>query len=149
MKTVLQYLLGKLAEEAAEVAQIALKTSDFGLDEVMPGQPYSNRERCCQELDDMMGVLKSLKEQCGFAYKPNDGAIDAKQVKIEKYKAYSISLGLVEGPRVVPPLPHPMTVQLAAPKVKPVKVAKVKVAKVKVKASPVAAYPMCAMISSD
>lgn len=49
----LQHYLTKLAEEGSEVAQIALKTQQFGADEVMPGQPLNNFERCHLELDDL------------------------------------------------------------------------------------------------
>ena len=49
----LQYLLTKLAEEANEVGQIALKTQQFGVDEGMPGQPFTNAERTHQELNDL------------------------------------------------------------------------------------------------
>lgn len=48
----LQYLLTKLAEEGSEVAQIALKTQQFGPHEVMPGQPLSNFQRCHHEIDE-------------------------------------------------------------------------------------------------
>lgn len=54
----LQHLLTKLAEEGAEVAQIALKTQQFGPNEVMPGQPLDNFERCHHELD----IVERLKE---------------------------------------------------------------------------------------
>lgn len=53
MMTITQHLLGKLAEEGSEVAQIALKTQQFGLSEKCPGQPFDNAERTHQELDDI------------------------------------------------------------------------------------------------
>lgn len=43
--TRLQLLLSKLAEEGAEVAQIALKTAQFGIEETCPSQPFTNAER--------------------------------------------------------------------------------------------------------
>ena len=42
----LQLLLSKLAEEGTEVAQIALKTAQFGLHESREGQYPTNAERC-------------------------------------------------------------------------------------------------------
>ena len=93
----LQHLLTKLAEEGAEVAQIALKTSQFGPLEVMPGQPLSNFERCHLELDDLWAMVEMLNEQYGFSYTPNRERIAAKKIKVRKYLGYSIHLGLVDG----------------------------------------------------
>ncbi|WP_321929869.1 hypothetical protein [Burkholderia cenocepacia] len=45
MMTLTQYLLVKIAEEAAEVAQIALKTAHFGLNETQPGRDETNAQR--------------------------------------------------------------------------------------------------------
>ncbi len=58
----LQYLLTKLAEEAAEIAQISLKTQQFGLDERY-NDGLSNKERCHQELDDLNGVIQLLNDE--------------------------------------------------------------------------------------
>lgn len=38
-----QYLLGKLAEEGSEVAQMALKTQQFGLDDVYIDEKQSSK----------------------------------------------------------------------------------------------------------
>lgn len=102
----LQHLLIKLAEEGAEVAQIALKTSQFGPDEIMPGQPLSNFQRCHQELDDLMAMVEMLNDKYGFGYTPNRERMDAKKVKVQKYLGYSIHLGLVAGETDVSA--HPM-----------------------------------------
>jgi len=93
----LQHLLLKLGEEAAEIIQIASKASQFGLDDVREGQQYTNRQLCHQEIDDILGVLNMLNEECGFGYEPNSESIAAKQVKVNKYLEYSKQLGLVEG----------------------------------------------------
>ena len=50
-----QYLLGKLAEEGSEVAQMALKTQQFGLDEVYVDE--SNRQRLHGELNDLLTIV--------------------------------------------------------------------------------------------
>jgi len=62
----LQHYLTKLAEEGSEVAQIALKTQQFGPGEVMPGQPFNNFERCHQELDDLWAMVEELNDKFGF-----------------------------------------------------------------------------------
>lgn len=92
----LQHYLTKLAEEASEVSQIALKTQQFGPDEVMPGQPFNNFDRCHHELDDLWAAVEDLNEKFGFNYVPNRERIEAKKRKVQKYLGYSIALGLVE-----------------------------------------------------
>lgn len=107
----LQHLLMKLAEEGSEVAQIALKTAQFGPDEVMPGQPLSNFQRTHLELDDMAGVIEMLNEAYAFGYVPNRERIEAKKAKVRKYLGYSIHLGLVDGESEV--TEHPMAAKAA------------------------------------
>jgi NTP pyrophosphatase (non-canonical NTP hydrolase) len=92
----LQYLLTKLAEEASEVAQIALKTQQFGLEEICPNLPYTNKERIYQELDDLNGVLEMLALEFDFQYIVNRKAIMAKIGKVNKYYGYSKQLKQVE-----------------------------------------------------
>lgn len=103
----LQHLLIKLAEEGAEVAQIALKTSQFGADEVMPGQPLSNFQRCHQELDDLWAMVEMRNDRYQFNYTPSRDQIEAKKLKVQKFLGYSIHLGLVEGETDV--TEHPMS----------------------------------------
>lgn len=96
MMTRLQYLLTKLSEEGSEVAQMALKTQQFGLTEVMKDQPFTNAERTHQELDDLTAVVELLNGEHGFGYTPNRERIEAKKAKIAKFFAYSCQLGLVD-----------------------------------------------------
>ena len=93
----LQHYLTKLAEEGSEVAQIALKTQQFGPSEVMPGQPLNNFERCHQELDDLLAMVEELNEKFDFGYTPSRDRIEAKKAKVRKYLGYSIHPGMVEG----------------------------------------------------
>lgn len=93
----LQHYLTKLAEEGSEVAQIALKTQQFGPGEVMPGQPLNNFERCHLELDDLWAMVEELNDKFGFGYTPNRERMDAKKLKVRKYLDFSISRGMVEG----------------------------------------------------
>lgn len=102
----LQHYLTKLAEECSEVAQVALKTQQFGPGEVMPGQPFNNFERCHQELDDLWAMVEELNDQFGFGYTPSHERIEAKKAKVRKYLGYSIHLGMVEGETSV--CEHPM-----------------------------------------
>jgi hypothetical protein len=88
-----QHYLVKLAEEGAEVSQIALKAVQFGGGEIMPGQPLNNYQRCHLELDDLFAVIEELNDKFGFDYVPNRERIEAKKLKVKKYLDYSISLG--------------------------------------------------------
>jgi len=92
----LQLLLNKLAEEGAEVAKIAIKTTQFGLHEICNGQPYTNAERAHQELDDLWAQVEMLNEEFGFGYTPNRERIEAKKNKVNQYAAYSERLGMVK-----------------------------------------------------
>lgn len=95
--THLQYLLTKLAEECMEAGVRALKCQQFGLDEVQPGQPLTNKERLFGELNDIKGVLELLYAN-GVDYDTDCIAVIEKMDKVDKYRDYSVSLGLVEAP---------------------------------------------------
>ncbi len=91
-----QYLLVKLAEEATELAQIALKTSQFGIFESCPGMDATNIERCNLEFNDVLAVAEMLNDYQDLHSLFRDTyKVDAKKQKVEKYFQYSISLGEV------------------------------------------------------
>jgi thiamine monophosphate synthase len=101
MMTLTQYYLIKLAEEAAEVAQIALKAAHFGLSEIQPTKTETNAERIYIELNDTLAMVHRLGEVSGGEFwfdigSPDHAAISAKLAKVAHYLAYSQSLGLVE-----------------------------------------------------
>lgn len=91
-----QYLLTKLAEEASEVAQIALKTQQFGMDEICPQLPETNKQRIHKELNDLFGIIEMLNSEYNFGYTPDDNEIAAKINKVNKYYGYSIQCRQVE-----------------------------------------------------
>ncbi|WP_228142160.1 hypothetical protein [Acinetobacter pittii] len=91
-----QFLLMKLAEEATEIAQIALKTAQFGMTEKHPDMPLNNLERIHLELNDLHAVVDELNTWCQFGFKPNHAAKINKIEKLNKYLGYSIQLGKVE-----------------------------------------------------
>ncbi len=115
-----QHLLTKLAEEGSEISQIALKTVQFTMNEKREGQPFTNKERIHQEINDLLGVIRILNRDHNFQYvlpdmvndhngtmtefefidarAANNAAISAKEEKINKYKGYSQILGTVEKP---------------------------------------------------
>lgn len=98
MMTNVQYLLGKLAEEASELAQIAIKAQQFGLDEVFGGQetPLSNAERISGEFSDVVGVIAMLQLEENADIDSDDEAVAKKMVKVDKWRKYARELGLVE-----------------------------------------------------
>lgn len=103
MLTRYQYLLTKLAEEASEIAQIALKTQQFGADEICPNQPDTdtNTERIHKELSDLLYVVDMLNEEFDFGYSfglfaDEPCGDNPKKEKVNKYYQYSARLGFVE-----------------------------------------------------
>ncbi|HEO1801328.1 MULTISPECIES: hypothetical protein [Acinetobacter calcoaceticus/baumannii complex] len=91
-----QFLLMKLAEEASEIAQIALKTAQFGMDERHPEMNLNNKARIHQELNDLLAVVDELNTWCKFEFQPNHAAKINKIEKLNKYLGYSIQIGKVE-----------------------------------------------------
>jgi hypothetical protein len=96
-----QFYLLKIAEEASEVAQIALKTAQFGLTEKHPALTETNAQRIYAELNDLLAMVHRLGEVSGGEFwfdigSPDHVAIATKLAKVEHYLAYSRSLGLVE-----------------------------------------------------
>lgn len=118
-----QHMLTKLAEEGSEISQIALKSVQFKLEEKRPEQPYTNKERVIQEINDLMGVIRVLNKEHNFGYvlpdcvndhngllteqefinarEFNNTAVFAKEEKLMRYKAYSQSIGTVEPDTVI------------------------------------------------
>lgn len=90
-----QYLLTKLAEEASEVAQIALKAQQFGLDYLHPKLLESNAARIRAELTDLLAIVDMLNEECLLSFLVHNDAIATKKEKVNKYYQYSIQLGEV------------------------------------------------------
>ena len=51
-----------LQEECAEVIQAVSKISRFGLDNLKPGKPKTNREHLEEELGDLYAMIEILQE---------------------------------------------------------------------------------------
>jgi hypothetical protein len=83
-----QYLLMKLAEECAEVAQRCSKQSQFGPDEKQRDQEKTNAERLQAELLDLCSVWKLLEEMGEIPHLVEgqiEWAFAAKKIKMQKY----------------------------------------------------------------
>lgn len=96
------YLLSKIAEEAAEVAQMALKSQQFGLDDCYQDGP-SNAERLGEELTDLLTVVGMLTVEGQFDFNVLVSQMCEDKVdKVEHYFDYVNSRtaeAVEEGPR--------------------------------------------------
>lgn len=91
----LELLFEVLAEEAAEISQIAIKNNRFGMNEICPGQPLTNAQRAHIEIDDLMAMIEILNDEYNFGYTPSRGNIENKKKKFNKYAEYSRQLGIL------------------------------------------------------
>ncbi len=112
MMTLRQFYLTKLAEECQEVAQRALKSMQFGAEQIQKGNEVkdgvappdretglTNRQRLSNELDDLQAVvfvLQDMKEVNVDTLEDFNAYVLAKRQNIKKYLAYSQELGMVE-----------------------------------------------------
>lgn len=94
-----QFYLNKLAEEASEIAQIALKTAQFGaqsFDAAGTELLYDNFKILHKELDDLQAMVEELNSRHELNYVPDRKAITLKKQKVEYYKQFSVKLGYVK-----------------------------------------------------
>ena len=75
-----------LQEECAEVIQAVSKISRFGLDNLKPGKPKTNREHLEEELGDLLAMIDILHEMDVVSWTNLELA---KEAKIEKLKKWS------------------------------------------------------------
>ena len=75
-----------LQEECAEVIQAVSKISRFGIDNLKPGKPKTNREHLEEELGDTLAMIDILTE---FGIVSPANMEIAKRAKIEKLKKWS------------------------------------------------------------
>jgi hypothetical protein len=87
-----EHLLTILSEECAEVSQRACKALRFGLHETQPGQDEDNSLRLRGEIEDLLGVIRILRDE-GFITEPSHDRILAKKPRFEKYLKHSKEMG--------------------------------------------------------
>lgn len=73
-------------EECAEVAQAISKCFRFGMDNIKPGKPKTNREHLEEELGDLLAMIGILIDK-GVVNREN--VYQASEKKIEKLKEWS------------------------------------------------------------
>ena len=96
----LQYAANAVAEEAAEIAQAALKISRFGAESVDPATGVTGLQKLIAELNELEGALTLLDEELAakglsLAGRGDQEAIGNKIQKILKYAAVSIQRKLL------------------------------------------------------
>lgn len=90
-----QFLLLKLSEECAEVAQRCSKQIQFGKEEKQHDQPLTNAQRLKSELTDLLAVVNLLVaagEVQGLTIDELDAATLMKKAKMQKYLDKSVEL---------------------------------------------------------
>jgi len=93
------YLLSHLAQECSEVAIRCTKAQMFGLNEIQPDQPLTNRQRIVEELADLSALVVKM-EDLGILPILTDAElndrISAKHKKSSHYREYSRKLGRLD-----------------------------------------------------
>jgi len=74
-----------LSEECAEVIQAISKVSRFGIDNVKPGNPKTNREHLEEELGDLLAMIDILQEMGIVSWNNIEAASNAKIEKLKKW----------------------------------------------------------------
>lgn len=74
-----------LQEECAEVIQAVSKISRFGLDNLKPGKPKTNREHLEEELGDLYAMIEILQELDVVSWTNIELAAEAKREKLKKW----------------------------------------------------------------
>jgi NTP pyrophosphatase (non-canonical NTP hydrolase) len=72
-----------LQEECAEVIQAISKISRFGLDNLKPGKPKTNREHLEEELGDLYAMIEILQELDIVSWTNIEQAAEAKREKLK------------------------------------------------------------------
>ena len=74
-----------LQEECAEVIQAVSKISRFGIDNMKPGKPKSNREHLEEEIGDLYAMIEILQEMNVISWSNIEIAAEAKKEKLKKW----------------------------------------------------------------
>ena len=74
-----------LQEECAEVIQAVSKISRFGLDNLKPGKPKTNRDHLEEELGDLYAMIEILQELDVLSWTNIEKAAEAKREKLKQW----------------------------------------------------------------
>ena len=100
-----EYLLVKLAEECAEVAQTATKALTFGVNGIQRDQPLTNAALIWQKFADLCAIVNMLQAEyvlpSGYMERIHfREMIEKKQDKVGRYMTLSRERGCLEEERV-------------------------------------------------
>lgn len=84
-----EHLLVFLSEECLEVAHIVSKALRFGLQDIEPGQPFTNAQRIKQESTDIVAVMELVEEAGLLPDTRNIRDVEAKKAKVKQWLEYS------------------------------------------------------------
>jgi NTP pyrophosphatase (non-canonical NTP hydrolase) len=70
-------------EECAEVIQAISKISRFGIDNLKPGKPKTNREHLEEELGDLYAMIEILQDMNIVSWSNIEKAAEAKKEKLK------------------------------------------------------------------
>ena len=91
-----QFLFMKLMEEASEIALIASKINQFGLDSNNNGAlDLTNKEELFKELNDLIAIVTLLNEECNLGFTTSEKAIKTKKEKVKHYRQIAVSMNNV------------------------------------------------------
>lgn len=93
-----QHLAGKIAEEAGEVAQRAIKLQIFGPHETQQGHDMDNIERLEEEVNQLFAQWEMLCEELRYEALQSTAheQIKAKRKAVEKWMQHSREVGLLQ-----------------------------------------------------
>ena len=93
-----EHLLSIVSEESHETGQRATKAQRFSLQEIQPGQPYTNAERIMHEFADLTGVIEMLIKEGHITNNERDfrGRVQAKKIRVEEYLKHSKECGTLQ-----------------------------------------------------
>jgi NTP pyrophosphatase (non-canonical NTP hydrolase) len=74
-----------LQEECAEVIQAVSKIRRFGIDNVKPGKPKTNREHLEEELGDLYAMIDILQELDIVSWTNIEKSAEAKREKLKTW----------------------------------------------------------------
>jgi NTP pyrophosphatase (non-canonical NTP hydrolase) len=86
MDSQLKEVMDIAQEECAEVIQAISKISRFGIDNLKPGKPKTNRQHLEEELGDLLAMVDILENMDAINM---DNVNLARRAKIEKLKIWS------------------------------------------------------------
>lgn len=89
------YLLSHLAQECAEVIVCITKAQMFGVNEIQPGQEFTNWQRLMHEMADVIAIGEVMNDEgiLERSFATVDDYIERKKQKAAQFSNYSRELG--------------------------------------------------------